>query len=252
MILLFAKREFASLIRSPSSWVLLAIMQLLFAWLFLSTLEDYLAVEAELSARDNAPGITAFMTFRYLAPASTLLLVLGPLLTMRAFSDEFRLNTWPLLSSAPIASHALIIGKFLGVFLFLSLFVLLSALMPFSLLALTPIDISQLLLAVAGLLLLGGLAIACTLLYSTMTSNNMVVAVASIVSLLILWVIGKGLFSHQWVSESLSAFAISTHLGAVFQGVLDTREPVYFIVLTAAFLYMAGLKLSARRLAGAY
>jgi len=77
-MLAIAQRELGTLFRSPIAWVIAAVLQVFFAWYFLATLEQYLAVQDKLALQDNAPGITAFMTFRYLAPCAALLLLICP------------------------------------------------------------------------------------------------------------------------------------------------------------------------------
>ena len=239
MITSIAKRELGALFRSPLAWVIAAVMQGIFAWLFLLTLESYLAAQATLATQDHAPGVTAFMTFRYMAPASTLYLLICPLLTMRLFADEYRLHTFALLQSSPVSATSMVIGKFLGVFVFIILLSLLMTLMPASLLMVSGIDAPTLALSLLGVLCLAAAATAVGLYFSTLTRHSMVAAICSIATLVFLWLMGKGSFSTVWVTDAMSALALSTHLGNFFQGVVDARELAYFGVITSLFLLLA-------------
>ena len=247
MINVIAVREFRSLFRSPIAWTIAAVMQVVFAWMFLLTLEEFINIQDTLRTRENAPGVTAFMTFRYMAPASAIFLVLCPLLSMRTFSDEYRLHTMPLLLSSPVSVAAIVLGKYIGTLALIVLLTALVAIMPVTLGLIAGIDLRTLGLAWAGLLLLGCCATAIGLFYSSLTRHTMVAAISSIATLALLWMLGKGTFSAPIVAEIFSAGAISTHLGQMFQGVLDTRELAYFALVTTLFLILTMLRIDSHK-----
>lgn len=247
MMLAIAKREWQALFRSPLAWIIAAVLQVVFAYLFLLALEDYLMAQPKLATQENAPGITAFMTYRYLAPASTLFLLMCPLLSMRLFADEYRLHTFPLLLSSPISATSMVLGKFLGVMLFVLLLIVLMLAMPVTLGLVSGIDINTLALAALGIVCLAAAASAVGLYFSSLSQHSMVAAISSIATLCFLWLLGKGSFSHPWVAEAMSAFSLSTHLTYFFQGIFNTREIVYFAIVTALFLLLCINRIDARR-----
>lgn len=247
MISAIARRELSALFQSPLAWIIAAVMQIVFAYLFLLTLEAYITVQPKLALQDHAPGVTAFMAFRYLAPASTLLLIICPLLSMRLFADEYRMHTFALLQSSPVTATAMVLGKFFGVFLFVILLSVLMVCMPLSLIAVSGIDVSTLALALLGILCLGASATAVGLYFSSLTRHSMVAAISSIATLLFLWIIGKGTFSNPLVVEALSAGAVSSHLAQFFQGSLDTREIAYFAILTILFLALTIIRIDTQQ-----
>lgn len=243
MTLVIARHELSALFRSPLAWIIAAVMQALFAWMFLSTLESYIQVQPSLSLQDHAPGVTAYMTYRYMAPASTFFLLICPLLTMRAFADEYRLNTYPLLQSSPISATAIVGGKFLGVMGFMVFLALLVILMPLSLAAVSGIDVATLGLALLGMLALAAASTAIGLFFSSLTRQSLIAAMCSIALLAFLWMLGKGSFSDPTVSDIFSSLALSTHLGSFFQGLLDFREIGYFVLLCMLFLVLTIIRL---------
>jgi len=247
MIFTIARRELGALFRSPLAWFIAALMQAAFAWLFLLTLEDYLIAQPQLALQDHAPGITAYMTFRYMAPVSTLFLVICPLMAMRTFADEYRLQTYALLASAPASPATLVIGKFLGVWLFMSFLVLLTVAMPLSLAPISGIDASTLLLAALGMLCLAATATAVGVFYSSMTRHSLTAAICTLATLLFLWLLGKGSYSHPLVNDIMTAFALSTHLGNFFQGILHSRDLLWFVITTVLFLLLTLLRLDNQR-----
>lgn len=243
MIAVIAMREFKSLFRSPAAWIIAAVIQIVFAWMFLLTLEEYINVQDTLRRQDHAPGVTAYMTFRYMAPASAIFLILCPLLSMRSFSDEFRLNTFPLLLSSPVSVTSIVLGKFLGAISLIVILAVLVAIMPAALALISGIDLRTLGLALGGLIALGSCATAIGIFYSSLTKHSMIAAVSSIATLMFLWMLGKGTFTNNWVIDAFSATALSTHLDQVFRGTLDSQEAVYFFVLTVLFLLLTGLRI---------
>ena len=58
MILAIAQREFKTLFLSPLGWCILAILQFILAYLFLSQLETFISFQSRLASMDNAPGLT--------------------------------------------------------------------------------------------------------------------------------------------------------------------------------------------------
>ena len=249
MTLTIARHELSSLFRSPLAWIIAAAMQAVFAWMFLLTLEEYLGVQPTLSLQDHAPGVTAYMTYRFMAPASTLFLLICPLLTMGSFADEYRMQTFPLLQSSPVSVTAIVVGKYLGVLGFMLFLCLLVLMMPLALSMVSGIDTRTLLLALTGMVCLASAATATGLFFSTLTRYSMIAAISSIATLTFLWMLGKGSFTDPLVSAAFSSVALSTHLGSFFQGVLDTREIVYFVVISLLFIVLAIIRLDNYRYA---
>jgi len=245
--LTIARREWQALFRSPLAWVIAAIMQIVFAYMFLLALEDYINIQPKLALQDHAPGVTAYLAFKYLAPASTLFLLVCPLLSMRLFADEYRLHTFALLQSSPVSATSMVLGKFLGVLVFVLMLLALMTAMPLSLIFVSGIDVMTLCLAALGVLCLACLATAVGLYYSSLSQHSMVAAISSVATLLFLWLLGKGNFSHPWVVEALTAVSISAHLGQFFQGILDAKELAYFVVTTVLFLLLAINRVDAHR-----
>ena len=242
-MLTIAAREFNALFRTPSAWIIAAVLQVFFAWYFLSTLEQYLAVQDKLSLQDHAPGITAFVTFRYLAPCSALLLLICPLLTMRTYADEYRQGTFTLLQIAPVSTTSIVAGKFLGVYAFVAVLLSLAMVMPLCLSFITTVDFATLAWSFAGLLSVAALCTSVGLLFSSLTRHTLVAAIASSTLLVILWVIGKHAVTSPLVQQALHTLATSSHLGSFFQGLISSRDIVYFALLCGLFLGLTIIRL---------
>ena len=135
MILSIAYREFRSLFLSPLAWSILAIIQFILAYLFLTQVETFTAIQAQLSAIDSAPGLTDVIVTPLYGNAAIILMLVTPLLTMRLICEERRNKTLALLLSAPVSNSDIVIGKYLGILGLLLIMTGLITLMPLSLLA---------------------------------------------------------------------------------------------------------------------
>lgn len=94
-----AKREILSAFVSPTGWIVLAIAGLVAAVAFFAG-----------SFEESRP---ATLRTAVLA-AGWALLATAPALSMRAFSEEFRLKTWETLFASPLGPIEMVIGKALG------------------------------------------------------------------------------------------------------------------------------------------
>jgi len=118
MIITIAARELRSLFLSPLAWSVLAVVQFILAYLFLSQIDTFLVWQPRLAAIEGAPGISDIVIAPLFADAAIVLLLVTPLLTMRVLSEERRNRTLSLLFSAPVSMTEIILGKYLGVLAF--------------------------------------------------------------------------------------------------------------------------------------
>jgi len=88
MILHIALRELRSLFLSPLAWVILAVVQVLLAWKFLSYIELFFSLQADLINIKNAPGVTDLIVAPLFDFSKIILLIICPLITMRLISEE--------------------------------------------------------------------------------------------------------------------------------------------------------------------
>lgn len=247
MIKTIATQELRLLFRSPLAWIVAGVMQIVFAWLFLSTLEQYLTLQPKLALRESAPGLTAFLTGKYLAPAAVVMLLISPILSMRTLSEESRSGAFLLLRAAPVSISAVVIGKFLGVFSLQFLLLTLAFLMPLSLIFYTTPDFGGLFAAYIGLLLFSAACTAMSLYFSSMTKQPMIAAFSGFAALLFLWLIGTGSYSSETSSLILHSLSLPWHLNSFFKGIINTNDLLYFILFTCLFLSLAIVKLDSLR-----
>jgi ABC-2 type transport system permease protein len=248
MIFAIASRELKTLFLSPLAWSILAILQLILAYLFLTQIETFTSIQAQLANIDNAPGLTDIIVLPLFGNASIILLLITPILTMRLVSEERRNKTLSLLLSAPLSSTEIILGKFFGILGMLTIIVLLVSLMPLSLLVGGQLDLGKFACNILALTLLVSAFASIGLYMSCIASHPTIAAISSFGLLLFLWVLDwtAGLESQQ--SSIFNYLSILKHFQNIQSGLLNTLDISYFLLFTATFLILSIRRLDNDRL----
>lgn len=249
MIFTIAARELRSLFISPLAWSILAVVQLILAYMFLTQLELFMSLQSRLLGMAGAPGVTEIIAAPLLGNAAVVLLLVVPMLTMRLVSEERRSQTLSLLFSAPLSMTEIVLGKFLGVMGFLLIMVLLIVLMPLSLLLGGSLDFGMLAAGALGLILLLAAFAAVGLFMSTLTVQPTIAAVSSFGVLLLLWIIDwAGNAESGQASELFAYLSLLRHFESLLKGVFDSADVLYYLLFVTLFLVLGIRRLDAERL----
>ena len=246
MILTIAKREFRSMFLSPLAWVLLAVVQIILAWSFFTSIDVFFSIQKDLTTMSNAPGVTDLVATPLFEIASVILLMIIPLLTMRLISEEKRSKTISLLLSAPVSISEIVIGKYLGLLFFILTLTALITLMPLSLSMGTTLDYTKIFSGALGLFLILSAFSAAGLYLSSLTDNPMIAAISTFGLLLFLWLLNIKNASDS--SNVLNYLSLHTHYASLLRGVLNTSDIAYFLLFIIAFIVLAIRQLETQRL----
>ncbi len=247
MIFTIARRELKTLFQSPLAWCILAVVQVILAFFFLTSVEYYIQLHPQLAGRADAPGIVDFIGTTLFGSGAIVLLLVSPLLTMRLVSEEQRNRTLPLLMSAPVSMTEIVLGKYLGILLFMLCIVGLVTAMPLALLAGGTLDLGKLAAAVLALTLLLASFAAVGLFMSTLT-NQPTIAGISTFGLLLLWILDWAGDMHAEASGVLSYLSILRHYEALLKGLFDSSDVAYYLLLIVTCLVLSIKRLDALRL----
>jgi ABC-2 type transport system permease protein len=182
---------------------------------------------------------------------SIVLIFVAPILTMRLLSREQDLGTIELLLTAPVRDWEVIAGKFLASLLFYLGMVLVTGLyVPVLVLYGNP-DLGTIGAGYLGLVLLGAAMLALGVLASSLTRNQVVAAVIGVVASVSLWVFDllSGVFGSK-AQDVISYLVPSGHYYNFIDGIIDTRDLVYYASATFVFLFLASKVLESRRWQG--
>jgi ABC-2 type transport system permease protein len=248
MIWVIARREFIAMFQAPLAWVILAVIQLILGYMFLTNLDNFFLLQPQLLQLQNTPGVTDIVVAPLMQVAAIILLMVMPLLTMRSIAEEKRNRSLTLLISSPLSMTEIVLGKFFGLMLFVLVLVSMLMLMPLSLYLGTTPDAGKLLSIYIGMLLLLGAFSAIGLYLSSLTENQTIAAVGTFGILLMLWII-------DWLSASvtegqslLAYLSLLQHHESLLEGIFDSSDIAYYLLLITAFLGLTVRQLDRERL----
>lgn len=225
-IALICGKEIGTYLSSPMAYIVSAI----FIALSGASFTTYLA---QTSYSDTS--IRGF-----LETGQLLILLFSALLTMRLISEERKLGTWELLLTAPAREYEIVLGKFFSCLLVLAGMLILTLYFPLLLLIFGDPDTGPILTSYLGLFLLGSASVAIGIFASSLTPNQIVSAVVAGGILFGLWFLGMvGSLIPEPLGEILSYFSLSEHFPGFVRGVVDTRDLVYYLSVTAVFLFLS-------------
>lgn len=230
-------RELRSIFYSPVAFVVMTFLLVLLGWTFQYAVSELNRATTEYTVLERwfVSGL-----FFFILPITT------SLVTMRSFSEEFRMGTIEMLTTAPVKDWQIVVAKFLGTFLFYAaavapsvlFFVVLSNESGGHPAAKGPgaIYSSYLMLMLVVMLFVsaGNLA-------SSLTKDQVIAAVISItVKLLFLFVpVMMGLLLNttdprvRLLGEFISPLS---HMNDAAAGIVDSRRIVWYLSLTVFFV----------------
>lgn len=182
------------------------------------------------------------------------LMVQVPILTMRSFSEEFKLGTIEMLLTAPVREWEVVLAKFFGAF---SFFITLWIPLFFNLLLLSafsnphvPLLWRPTLNTALLIVLVGAFYIAIGIFTSVLTKNQIIAAILSFA--LIFLSFSMSFVSYLKVTAQtqnlLSYFSAIEQMDTYSKGIFDSRPVVFYLSGTVFLLLLTQRFLEARRL----
>lgn len=252
-VLTIAGKELRSLFVSPIAYVVLTGFLLLGGWFFFNLLFRFSYLLTVYTGLQNSEGLQGLNLNEYvmsplLHNLTIVLVIMIPLISMRAFAEEKRSGTYELLLTSPLTVTEIVVGKLLGAVAFVGIMILLTAIYPAILLLYGNPELGVIAAGYLGLFLLAAVFVSVGLLTSSLTENQIVAAVACFVVLLLLYVI-------SWPAETagvamggmLKYLSVVDHFGEMVKGLIDTQDIVYFLSLIVLSLFLTHRSVEASR-----
>ncbi|MBI2907915.1 MAG: ABC transporter permease subunit [Chloroflexi bacterium] len=227
-----AVKELRSYFASPIAYVVTAVFLVITGYFFAFNIVN--AQEATIRG--------------FLFPGGFVMLLLAPILTMRLLAEEQKMGTLELLLTAPVRDAEVVLGKYVASILIYLAMIALTLYYPVLLFLFGDPDPGPIASGYLGLFLLGAAFIAVGILASSLSSNQIVAAVIGFGILILLWVInGAGGFLSGPPKAVVDYLALPAHFGDFAAGIIDTKNLIYYLSLTALFLFLAVRSLETRR-----
>lgn len=217
------KRELRSYFTSPIGYIVVLVYFVLYSYLF-----------SVLFSVGN-PDISMIFTY-----SSSITMFLIPILTMRLFSEERRQKTDQALFTAPVSIFGIIMGKFLAALCVFaisqSILLIFQLIFAFN----VSVDWISFFSYIVGVLLMASSLIAIGLFISALTDSQIVSAIGALAVSLLLTMLDT-------VASSINNKALSAIFGWIsftgryqtyFEGIFDIANTVFFISLSAVFIFL--------------
>ena len=241
-------KELGTLFVSPIAYVVLASFYLVSGYLFYIILSFFVQ---QSSMRQMGPSslpmdVPGLVMESYLGSLTTILLFLLPMITMGIFAEERKRGTIELLMTSPITRLQLILGKFSAAVIFL-MAMLVPTVLKILLLFLYSDPVpspSPYLVALLGVLLMGGALMAAGLFISSLTENQIVAAAATFGVFIVLWLLDASAESSTTVwNETLRYLSVLNHYEDFTNGIIDTQHLVFYLSFVCLGLFLTSLSL---------
>ena len=177
----------------------------------------------------------------YVFSSMTLINVfLVPLMTMKSFAEEKRQKTDQALLTAPVSLFGIVMGKFLACFILYALCNAVFLIYALFIAVFTTPDWVIILTTLLGTLLMGAALIAIDLFISALTESQAVAAIFAIGAGLLIYMIDSlaSLISVDFIKNFLYSISFNRHLSAFTSGIITLSGVVFFLSVTALFLFL--------------
>jgi ABC-2 type transport system permease protein len=240
-MLTIAKREFRSYFDSPIAYIVICLSFLGLGLLFFLLRGGFWQVDRASVQR----------LFEY-APAGLSLLVV-PVVTMRLLAEERRSGTLEMLITLPVKDSDVVLGKYFGALGLVLVLIATTFIYPIAMFkfpwSLGPLDMGPVWSGYLGLLLFSAASVAIGLLVSSFAESQAVAFFVTVFVLGPLWYfddlaeeIGSG-----WLPDLLRYVSFQTRLNGFWRGLVDTRDVVFFLSVTAISLVVSFRALERRK-----
>ena len=237
-----AAREFKKYFASPAAFIILFIILLVVGIFF------YLSLNVAFQQSQYIPGID---NVTGLLP--TLMRLATPAITARLLADERKLGTIELLLTSPVRDWELVIGKWLGSYLFMLAVMGITLIYPLILHQMVDpgIDQGPFISGYLGLALLVAAMLAIGVFVSSLFSNQIAAFITTLGILILMWWILAPVSQSNFLgsgAELVRYLDINAHFYEnFFRGVIDLRDMIYYLSVTAMGLFFGTVSIGLRR-----
>jgi ABC-2 type transport system permease protein len=177
----------------------------------------------------------------YFGVMPTVFIVLIPALTMRGWAEERKLGTAELLLTLPYTESKIAGAKFLGAFLLFCIMIFLTLPIPLTVRPLGNFETGEIIGEYIGIIFLGASAVSIGLFVSALSTNQISAFIFGVLAMLFFSLV------HQVnIAVELPPFwagffrylSLDYHFQSFRKGLIDSRDLLYFAILTLIFHYL--------------
>ncbi len=239
------KREFKSYFTTPIGYVVLAAFYFFLGILFVNTFS---------AGAPEGPMIIIAM--------STVVVLVLPVLTMRIMSEDKRQKVDQALLTAPVKLTSIVMGKFFAALAVFAIGFIPTIIFEIIFIAYVSVNILSFVYALIGILLLGCVLISIGMFISSLTESAAISAIITLlINILVLFNFSslitvpeavtplEKIWSKlvEWFALALEKLSFITTFQKFGENVFSITDIIYFLSITAVFLFLCVRSLEKRR-----
>jgi ABC-2 type transport system permease protein len=239
MIWTLYKKELQSYFSSPLAYVLIGLFSLITGVIFFNLLVTYSdGIQALPQNMTEEISFLEEVVLRLFANINFLFLLFIPLITMKLFSEERRMETLDLYWMSPVREWQVVVAKGASALTLVLSMLLMTILFPLIIYGVGVRDFTVLGSAYLSLVLNATAYISLGLFCSSISPNQIISGLLSILAIMMMWMItwGGHLNSNYLVAEIFSYVGVTSHFERILKGLLGTQDIVYY----ASFIFIFG------------
>lgn len=218
------KKELRIYFNTPIAYIFVMVLLGLTFWLFFRNF--FLVGQVDMRSFFN------FLpwTFLFLIPA----------LTMRLWAEESRQGTIENLLTSSVPLPLIVASKFCASLLFLFIALACTLPLPIALSFLGKLDWGATIVSYLGSLLIGAGYISLGLLVSSLTKNQIVAFIISVLISFFLFILAQPVVTYSlpnFLVEIINFISFGAHYESITRGVIDSRDVLYYLSFIALALY---------------
>ncbi|MBR6902322.1 MAG: ABC transporter permease [Clostridia bacterium] len=226
------KREFKAYFTTPIGFIVLAAYYL------------FLGIYFSIIYMAGSPDIPSLLIAMSVVVTFTV-----PILTMRLMSEDRRQKVDQVLLTSPVKLSSIVFGKFLAALCVFALGFAPTVIFEIIVASYVSVNVLSFIYALLGMLLLGSALISIGMLVSSLTESSVVAAILTLViNILVLYMSSlSSIINISWISAIAKKAAFISAVESFSKSVFSIPDIVYFLSITAAFLFLCVRSLEKRR-----
>ena len=227
------KRELRSYFNAPVGYVCIAVLTALYGFYYFQVM---------------ALGSSAYITSVYSVMFSFCMMII-PIITMRSMTDDRKNKTDQALLTAPVGVTAIVFGKFLACFCVYLVASLLGLLPAVTMELFADPAWGEIMGNFIGTLLYGSAMIAIGVFVSSLTQSQIIAAIGTFVVAVFLMYIDTlaSSLSNEVLSAAVEFISFNNRYTTFTQGIFSISHAVFFLSVTAIFVFLTSRRLESRR-----
>ncbi len=226
------KREFKAYFRTPIGYIVLAAY-FMFLGIYFSLIYSY-----------GSPDLSSLLLAMSVVVTFTV-----PIITMKLMSEDRRQKVDQVLLTSPVKLSGIVLGKFFAALCVYAIGFSPAVIFEIIVASYVSVNVLSFIYSLFGMILLGAALISIGMLISSLTESPVISAILTlVVNILVLYMSSfSSMVKISWLSAIIEKAAFISAVESFGKNVFSIPDIVYFLSITAAFLFLCVRSLEKRR-----